>query len=263
MGVLDDLIKIKTARQEDDLLKLLDEIPVYEKLSVNPQFADLKNSEVTRSKCPLLAGFKDGNLYETLLADLAANVYLQIENAIPDVLRIMTDLSPRQEKQKEALQKGITRIEYREIMEYDHEQMKSMVIGVFTKKESKETIIAIITKTSDGYVMYHGTYTEDASGKRVSIKSESTVVETKKGVFIMDSYSVLGNNSYPFGRYSRPAGSYTVMLGERHELYLIKGEQPFVYNLDKYLSNKIYFSKNDAQMFAEAVAEAIESVVEK
>ena len=63
MSILDDLIRVKTNQQDDDLLKMLDEIPVYEKLSVDEKLMDLKNSEVTRKKCPLLAGFADGKLY--------------------------------------------------------------------------------------------------------------------------------------------------------------------------------------------------------
>lgn len=52
MGVLDDLIKIKSVKQEDDLLKLLDEISIYEKLSANEAFKDLKTSKITREKMP-------------------------------------------------------------------------------------------------------------------------------------------------------------------------------------------------------------------
>ena len=48
MSILDDLIRVKTNQQDDDLLKMLDEIPVYEKLSVDEKLKDLKNSEICR-----------------------------------------------------------------------------------------------------------------------------------------------------------------------------------------------------------------------
>lgn len=261
MGVLDDLIKIKTAKQEDDLLKLLDEIIIYDKLSANPELADLKKSEITRKKCPLLAGYKDGKLYETLLADLAANVYLQIENQIPDILLGTLELSTRQEKQKEVLKKGITHINYRTITEYDHEEMGSLVVAVFTKKENTSNTVAIITKTSDGYVMYHGSYIKDITDAVAALKSEPIIVSGESGIFAMESYSVLGNNGYRFGTYTGKNGKYDVMLGTDYELYLMDKGQAFVYQLPPNKKNKIYMSKRDAQLFAEAVTEAIESVV--
>lgn len=261
MGVLDDLIKIKTAKQEDDLLKLLDEIPVYEKLSVDPMLADLKNSDITRKRCPLLAGFKDGNLYETLLADLAANVYLQIENRIPDVLMNEVGLSEKQEKQKEVLKNGISRIEYRDIMEYDHDEMGKLVAAVFTKREGLICTVAIVVKIPDGYVMYHGCYTTDTEEENNVIMKHPIIVRGAGGIFSMNNYSMLGNNAYRFGTYSYDSGTYDVMLGMEGELYLMNGEQPIVYKLPHALMNRIYMAKSDPYLFAEAITNALESVV--
>lgn len=262
MGVLDDLIKIKTAKQEDDLLKLLDEIPIYEKLSVDKNLADLKNSDVTRKRCPLLAGFKDGKLYEILLADLAANVYLQIENRIPDVLMSAVNFSAKQERQKEVLKHGITRIEYRDITEYDHDELSALVAGVFTKREGTACTIAIVVKMPDGYVMYHGCYMGDKTEKDGTVKNNPIIIRGSKGIFTMNNYSMLGNNAYRFGTYSCMNGTYDVMLGMEGELYLMNGEQPMVYELSHALMNRIHMAKSDPRLFAEAITIALESVVE-
>ena len=86
MGVLDDLIKIKKVKKTDDLLKMIDEVSVYEKLAIDENLKDLSTSAITRAKCPLLAAFIDGKYYETILAELVSNIYLQIEGRIPDIL---------------------------------------------------------------------------------------------------------------------------------------------------------------------------------
>lgn len=262
MSVLDDLIKIKTAKQEDDLLKLLDEIPVYEKLSVDETLADLKNSDVTRKRCPLLAGFKDGKLYETLLADLAANVYLQIENRIPDVLMNAATFNAKQEKQKEVLKHGITHVEYRDIVEYDHDEIGSLVAGVFTKREGTACTIAIVVKMPDGYVMYHGCYISDTVEKDSTVKNNPIIIRGSKGIFTMNNYSMLGNNAYRFGTYSCANGTYDIMLGMEGELYMMNGDQPIVYELPRALMNRIHMAKSDPQLFAEAITNALESVAE-
>lgn len=261
MNILDNLIKIKNCKQEDDLLKILDEIPVYEKLSVDENLKDLTKSEITRTKCPLLAGFADGNLYETLLADLAANVYLEIEDAIPPVLMPVLDQTKKRKKQMEVLQSGITHVDYRELMTYDHEKMKDQVSAIFTKSYKNDVTMAIVIKNADRYVMYHGTYNVNETNNEIYYNPEPQVLKTEQGIFSMDSYSVLGNNGYPFAHYSNKDASYDVMIGPDSVLYLLNGSETKEYQISGEEKNHLNIGKKDPKKFAEAVTEIVERVV--
>ena len=56
MSSIETLIRIKKQAQTDDLVRLLDEVADYEKLSKAAAFRDLRTSEVAKKKLPLLAG---------------------------------------------------------------------------------------------------------------------------------------------------------------------------------------------------------------
>ena len=261
MNVLDDLIKIKTNKQDDDLLKMLDEIPVYEKLSVDEKFKDLKHSEITRKKCPLLAGFTDGKVYETVLADLAANVYLQIEGNIPLVLQSAAEFTVKKQKQLEILRTGIARVEYRDLLEYDHLTMKAFLTAVFLKKHNGVNIVAIIVRRQGGYVMYHGTYITDEKGKDRAERFEPIMIKGKKGILTMESYSMLGNNGYPFARYLTGEVHYDVMVGPDSELYLMNGVNISTYEISGEDKNTLNMAKKDPISFAKEITAIIEKVV--
>lgn len=263
MSILDDLIRAKTNQQDDDLLKMLDEIPVYEKLSVDEKLKDLKNSEITRAKCPLLAGFADGNLYETVLADLVSNVYIQVEGHAPAVLETAAEKTLKQQRQFEILQKGVARVEYLGLEHYDHETMHDTVAAVFTKPHDTIVMAVIIVKTPDGYIMYHGTYTNDDKEKETVEKSayDPIVIKGKHGIFTMDTYSVLGNNGYRFGHYAMEHITYDVMIGPDGLLYLLAGELPAIHEMPWNDRNSLHMAKKDPKEFATVITGIIESVV--
>ena len=262
MSILNDLIKVKSSQQEDDLLKLFDEIPVYEKLSVDEKLRDLRTSEATRAKCPLLAGFADGNLYETILADLAANVYLQIEGTIPGVLLVAGKKTEKQLKQMAVLQTGIARVSYFELETYDHETMKDNLAAVFTRKGQNMVIACLIVKATHGYSMYHGEYSMNEEEAPASSVSAPVVVRGEHGMFTMHSYSVLGNNGYRFGTYQGIDIIYDVMIGPDRELYLMDGDiVAAVYPIPYEESNSLNMAKKDPDEFAKLVTSIVESVV--
>lgn len=263
MSILDDLIRVKTNQQDDDLLKMLDEIPVYEKLSVDEKLKDLKNSEITRAKCPLLAGFIDGNLYETVLADLVSNVYIQVEGHAPAVLETAAEKTLKQQRQFEILQKGVAHVEYLGLEHYDHEIMKDMVTAVFTKEYDSTVTAVIIIKEPDGYTMYHGTYAND---KRENVSADTginnpIIVKGQHGIFTMNTYSILGNNGYRFGCYAMSNIAYDVMIGPNGLLYLLAGDLPVIHEIPWEDRNSLNLVKKDPKEFAAVVTGIIESVV--
>lgn len=261
MNVLDDLIRIKTNKQDDDLLKMLDELPVYEKLSVDEKLGDLKHSEITRKKCPLLAGFVDGKVYETVLADLAANVYLQIEGNIPLILQSAAELTAKKQKQLEILRTGIARVEYRDLLQYDHLTMKPFLTAVFLKKHNGVNIVAIIVRRQGGYVMYHGTYVTDEKGKDTQDAFTPIMVKGKNGVLTMASYSMLGNNGYPFAQYVTGNIRYNVMIGPDSEMYLMNDAVINVFEIPMEDKNTLNIAKKEPMSFAKEVTAIIEKVV--
>ena len=262
MGVLDDLIKIKKVKKTDDLLKMIDEVSVYEKLAIDENLKDLSTSAITRAKCPLLAAFIDGNYYETILAELVSNIYLQIEGRIPDILFRVVNRTAKQQKQIEIIQAGVSHVEYRDIMEYDHETMKDRVSAVFTKSFQNATIAVIVIREIENYVMYHGVYTETET-KHIAINKMPRVVITGQfGIFTMKSYSILGNNGYRFGSYRNEHIFYDVMIEQGTILYLMNGNiTAFVYEITAQEHNNLNLAKNDPHKFAEILTDIIERVV--
>ena len=261
MGALDDLIKIKTSKQDDDLIKVIEEISIYEKLSVDKKLRDLKTSEVTRKKCPLLAGFVDGNLYEMMLMDLMANVYLQIEGSVPEVLNGITEQSEKKQKQISILQAGITRVTYRDLTEYDHESMAKLVSAVFVNRVGTAATAVIITKSASGFVMYHGAYTTSADEQPIGMAYEPIAVTGIRGSFTLFSYSVLGNNGYRFGKYQSADASYDVMLSPEGMLYLIDGTRALPFALEWAARSELVREKGDPKSFAAEMVKIIEGLV--
>ena len=261
MNVLDDLIKIKKNTQNNDLIKLLDEVAAYDKLSADKTLKDLKNSEITRKKCPLLAGFVDGKFYETILAELAANVYLQIEGQIPVILETATERSLKQQKQIEILQTGIARVEYHELTDYNHETMSPFLAAVFTSHTDNAVTAAIIVKQDNKYKMYHGTYTVIEEEKVSEVIAKQITVNGDHGNFIMNSYSILGNNGYRFGYYTDNQTIYDIMISPDNVLYLINGEDITTRAINNEEKNILNEAKTTPETFASVVTSLIESVV--
>lgn len=262
MGVLDDLIRIKSNKQEDDLLKMLDEIPVYEKLSVDEKLKDLKNSAVTRAKCPMLAAFIDGKLYETVLAELVSNVYLQIEGNIPEILSAATEKSLKQQRQMEILKDSIVHVEYRALTEYDHKMMKDRLAAVFTKPYQDIVMAVLIIKEPDTYTMYHGTYEVkegDISNMNVS---EPLITKGKRGILAMDSYSVLGNDGYRFASYRNSHISYDIMIGPDGLMYFLNGNHTeMTFPIPESQRNHLNLAKKCPEEFAGLLTAIIEDVI--
>lgn len=262
MSALNDLIRIKSKRQEDDLLKILDEMSAYEKLSADESFKDLKKSEITRKKCPLLAGYADGEIYETMLAEIAANIYLQIEGQIPDVIQAAAEYTPKKQRQLEILRKSIVQVEYRDLTEYHHEYMKEKLIAVFTKKYQYMALAMLIVKNQN-YCIYHGTYQVQESDQISKSLYAPTTYRGEKGIFTMESYSILGNNGYPFATYRNRETLYSIMIGPEKELYLIKEDKTYVtYPIPPEEQNVLNTAKKDPNLFAGQVIRIIESVIE-
>lgn len=269
MNVLDSLIKVKKTKQSDDLLKILDEVQIYEKLSLDEKLKDLKTSTVTRAKCPLLAGFADGNFYETLLVDLAANIYLQIEERIPAVLTSpkeetgSLEKSVREKRQKEILKEGIAEVNYTDLLEYDPERMEHNLAAVFTKQNGSYTTAVIVTRTPTGYTMYHGIYNMDQAKTASSIVLEPIIVKTGGTALVLNSYSMLGNNGYPFAKYEDGFTTYDVMIGPDQTLYLINGQDIDSEPISTDDANQLSAAKMDPENFAKTLLSIITKMTAK
>lgn len=261
MNILDDLIRMKTNAQEDDMLRMFDEVQIYEKLSVDEKLRNIKTSEITRKKCPLLAGFVDGRLYETVLAELIRNIYLNIEEQAPEILMTAYEKTIKQQKQFEVLGKSIAHVEYESLEEYDHTSMKDSLVAIFTEKSQNIMTAVLIAKNGKDYIMYHGTYEEKGSKGKGRSKIDPIIVKGKKGIFKMDTYSVLGNNGYRFGTYQGKNYLYDVMIGPDSTLYLVNGKQIMTNKISEEDNNLLNMVKKNPKEFAEQIMSVIESAV--
>ena len=135
MSSIETLIRIKKQAQTDDLVRLLDEVADYEKLSKAEAFRDLRTSEVAKKKLPLLAGAYAGEEYSLALLTLAGHVVSHLEGAVPRVLtEPMENLTSRQIVRMELMQKQIIQVTYDSLNTYVHDEEKEHVVAVYTSR---------------------------------------------------------------------------------------------------------------------------------
>lgn len=192
---------------------------------------------------------------------MAADIYRQIEGQVPDVINITEDIGKKRQRQREVLKAGIVQIEYQSIIDYNHEEMQPFVIAVYTKEFQALTVACLIVKLDGRYIMYHGSYESQSGVVSAETMCRPLNVRTDHGYLILNTYSVLGNNGYPFAVYMTNGDSYQVMIDPSGLLYLLGETETKVYELSHADQNTINTAKKDANLFASAVGSVIERVI--
>ena len=86
MSAIENLIQIKKQCKNDDIVRIMDEVTDYEKLSRSPVFRDLRTSKPAQKKLPLLSSAYQGDLYALSLLTLGGNIIAHLTDQVPRVL---------------------------------------------------------------------------------------------------------------------------------------------------------------------------------
>lgn len=225
MSAIENLIQIKKQCKNDDIVRIMDEVTDYEKLSRSPVFRDLRTSKPAQKKLPLLSSAYQGDLYALSLLTLAGNIIAHLTDQVPRVLQIpLEELSERDQKRMNLMTGSLIPVSYHGLLEYDNEAMTDRVVAVYdAPRLNGSTALLIVVRDQDTYQIYQGYY-YPKDGTRVQDRARN---ELKPFVFQKDhvtvsflTYSLLGNNRYPFGTVIGPDGCHYQLSMGYDRLYL-------------------------------------------
>lgn len=259
MSVIDTLIKVKKQTKTDDVINIMDELIAYEKLSKVEAFRDLKTSKVAQQKLPLLSGIYRGDLYSLALVEIVENILIHLDEQIPEVLTNRTEeMDKKEEKRLKILENHIVHVMYRSLNEYDHELMEEHVVAVFIKEEKSQNAIVIIIKENDQYEFFQGYYQETNAKEQKNDKLKPFVYTDGEVSLTITTYSILGNQAYPFAVFTTQKGSYDVLIPNYDELWLMKDSKTYqAISLTMGQRNELNNIKTDIQQYAEYLTDLI------
>ena len=263
MTALESLIQAKKQAQTEDLLRFLDEIVLYKKLSKAEAFRDLRTSEAARKRLPLLSGAHTGNLYSLAMLSMVQNIMQHLDEEIPDVLYTpLENITERDEKRIALLEKSIIRVNYYPLSSYQDADCRDKIVAVFENKQSKsktQNALLIVTRVGDRYDIYQGYYAK----KEVEAPKLQHIPYTHKEGEIalrIEIYSMLGNNAYPFAELSWGTDTFSVMMPDYKTIWLLKphGLAPsHVLPLTAEQVNGLNMAKTEVPGFATKIVEII------
>lgn len=259
MPAIDMLIKIKKQANTDDLIILMDEVVLYEKLSKVEAFRDLKTSKTAAKKLPLLSAAHKGDIYCMTMLELVREIITYMTGTAPPITIVQekTELTAREEKMKKVMERSIVQVRYHNLEEYRHDTMKDFVVAVFSETVDTKKSILIVVRKDNYYNIYQGHYSER--------EDEVGAVTEKPYVYIDDpyvlsikTYSILGNNAYPFAVFNSPSGTYSVMFPRHDEIWLTSedGQQTSIYLSEEEIT-EIGMKKVTVHSFAKCLMDII------
>ena len=260
MGALESLIQIKRMAKSDDVVQLLDEVATYEKLAKVEAFRDLKTSEAARKKLPILAKAYDSDLYAVMLSDIASNILRHLEDEVPAVLEgLELVMNEKDVKRLEMMRSAIAQVTYRHVREYDHETMKGDIVAVFESSVELTNKVIILVKTNGKYTVYQGSYSEEEKKKAERKKAEPYVMERDGTRLSVMTYSIMGNNAYPFAVYEGEGGAFDVKMPDEGTISLASktSNEARVHYMTKDEKNELTMAKSSVDKFANTLLEII------
>ena len=257
MSALDDLIKIKKQAKTDDLILVLDEVALYQKLSRSKAFQDIKGSKAAQKKLPMLYDAANGSMYALSLLEVAHNVVTHLEDDVPEIfLRLMDGITSKQKKRLEIMQQSVVPISYHSLGEYEHDRMEERVLAVFSAKKKKHSAVLIIIRDGVGYKIFQGYYENRKQEKEPENQRRPYVQEDGGYRLSIKTYSIQGNNAYPFGELAYGDKSY--MLPRHDALWIMdKGVVQKEIPLSTEQINALNMAKVDIREFSSFILSTV------
>ncbi len=268
MTTIDTLIAIKKQSNTDDIIRFLDELITYEKLSKLPAFQDLEHSEAAKKKLPLLSAVYQNEFYALAIAEMAESILAYLEEDIPPVLHDrLQALTPKQVHKLNIMMKGVLEVSYHPLEEYVPDIMAEDVIAVFESErpneETEENALLILVKPEQSriYSIYQGHYNPGAKERKSPAfdKIKPYVhTESDGSTLTISHYSLLGNNGYVFAIYTKAGTDYQVLMPYHDTIWLLNsGICEQVVKLDLTQCNELALAKTKVAEFAATIAKFI------
>lgn len=270
MSALDALIQVKKQADTEDLILLLDEIAAYEKLSKAAAFRDLKTSEVARKKLPLLTKAYAGDLYCLCMMEMARNILTHLnQNEVPKVVtEPFENLTERTQKRIEMMESSIITVHYRSLYEYRDKEEKDRVVAVFTENvpETDQIAALIIVRSGREYTIYQGYYQKKKKEEKITRLEPTPFIKKEDDLSLsILTYSVQGNNAYPFATLKTPSETYSVMFASYDNMWLTpeSGRNRLETFLTREERNYMGMAKTDITLFSDFVMKIARQMIEK
>lgn len=217
MSALDTLLQVKTQLDRDDLIRLFDEMTAYEK--IKGRTALLKNEKAMRKKFPLYMKAKDGDLYGISLLIILERMLAHLLETTPDWVTELTDaLSAKKKKQMDVIAESIIPIEWDVLESYSPEFHGDKLLGVFAEPLKGRTAILILIKKGRTYTVFQGVVKETVKQKTQPLTP--CVITKREWTLSVLTYSILGNNGYPFGTLSGKGKTFDVWMPSPDQIVL-------------------------------------------
>lgn len=257
MSAIENLIQIKKQCKNDDIVRILDEITDYEKLSRSALFRDLTTSKAAQKKLPLLSAAYQGDLYALSLLTLAENIISHLLDHVPEVVtNPLETMTERDTRRMNAMTGSLIPVTYYGLLDYDQDSMAEHVVAVYdAKRPNGATALLIIVRDGNAYRIYQGYYHPE---EETPVIEETQKVRTyqfeQNGMYLsFMTYSLLGNNRYPFGLITDTRGEQYHLSMDYHTLYVdrLDGQRAEKIPLSMAQRNELNIKKMDPRKFGE------------
>lgn len=229
--MIEQLIKMKKQEQKNDVIRMIDEFILYEKLSGIKALGDIKDSVALQKKLPLLANLLKGDFYSLSLAIIVRDILEQLDYELPSAIyEYLVDIPERTMKQLHLAGESSVDVTFANIIEYRHKNDKDKVVGVFTNAQEdyidSHRIVIIVQQPHKKYIIYQGSY-EDTGDEEEDIENivsdiEPYTIELDKGELEIKAYSIQGNNSHPFATYRTRDEKFHISMPSNRHIQLSK-----------------------------------------
>lgn len=260
MSAIEALIKVKKQAKNDDLIRLLDEVITYEKLNKMKTFENLRTSKAAQKKVPLLSSAYQGDMYALSMVTMAGHILRHLDDNIPLILTELEEQITEKEQQRLLImQDALIQPQYWPLHEYKHDKMRNHVVAMFSNERADKTAILIVAKESGTYHIYQGYY----KAKKTSVVSKALepycVKHDNMSLSIL-TYSIQGNNAYPFGVFHKNKKRYDVMLPSHDSMWLreVQTGELFTISLSMEQRNRLNMAKAQVESFADILLQIIQ-----
>lgn len=278
MSMIEQLIQMKKAKKNNDIVNMLNEFTLYDKLSDIKALGDLETSTALQKRLPHLAKLVEGDFYNLSLATVARDVLTHLNYEIPsDIYSHMAEIPERTKKRMVLVGDTTVNAEYRELESFHSETNKENVIGVYTNNiedSDMVRIIIIVDHSDERYTIYQGSY-EEVEGQVLEAESKTShhiegySEKTNRGTIRIGNYSIQGNNAYPFAEYVTHEGAHYISIPDSRHISITKTipywdfERDEVVGSEEMISlttkeiNELSMSRQEIEKFAKSIANII------
>ena len=276
MSLIDSLITVKKQSNSDDVLVIIEELIGYERLARNARFQNITESPVIQKKLPRIWKAFHGDMYEQSLLILAFHIIIYLTDESHVLHNQLLDyLDKRSQKQLSIVSATLLDVEYKDLRSYDDRLMNKNIVAIYENAYIDYQRIIILTKDEhEHYTLYQGSYypVEEKQRKFINEIGEF-VYQQGDSTITIETYSVQGNNGYPFAHVLHQNIQYTLMMPEQNNLWvysqpyqengmisdegLISQQIPYIIPLDRYITNTLMLVKHDIVQFAEILLESL------